>query len=77
MTNMFKYQCLFSIISITNKSYFMLDAWYLDPLEVHGVHDGALEEGDGGEVPLDQALQLQAGRGPDHSGECGVSKRCY
>ena len=54
----------------------MLKAWYLDPLEVHSVHDGSLEEGDGGEVPLDQPLQLQAGRGPDHSGECGVSKQC-
>ena len=37
---------------------------YLDPLEVHRVHDGALEEGDGGEVSLDQPLQLQARRGP-------------
>ena len=39
---------------------------YLDPLEVHRVHDGALEEGDGGEVSLDQPLQLQAWRGPGH-----------
>ena len=37
---------------------------YLDPLEVHGVHDGALEEGDGGEMSLDQPLQLQARRSP-------------
>ena len=39
---------------------------YLDPLQVHRVHDGALEEGDGGEVSLDQPLQLQAWRGPGH-----------
>ena len=37
---------------------------YLDPLEVHRVHDGALEEGDGGEVSLDQPLQLKTRRGP-------------
>ena len=33
---------------------------YLDPLQVYSVHDGALEESDGGEVSLDQTLQLQA-----------------
>ena len=36
---------------------------YLDPLQVYGVHDGALEEGDRREVTLYQTLQLQPGRG--------------
>ena len=36
---------------------------YLDSLQVYSVHDGTLEEGDRGEVPLDQSLQLQPWRG--------------
>ena len=51
------------IISVTNDN----TTWYLDPLEVDSVHDGSLEEGHGGEVSLDQTLQLQPRRGPGHS----------
>ena len=38
---------------------------YLDPLQVYGVHDGALEECHRGEVTLYQTLQLQPGRGSE------------
>ena len=48
---------------------------YLDPLEVHRVHDGALEEGDGGEVSLDQPLQLQTRRCPGRA-ELASDVRC-
>ena len=51
------------LISLTNNN----TTWYLDPLEVDSVHDGSLEEGHGGEVSLDQTLQLQPRRGPGHS----------
>lgn len=33
----------------------------LDPLQVYRVHDGALEELDGREVPLEQSLQFEVG----------------
>lgn len=36
----------------------------LHPLEVDGIHDGALEEFHGGEVPLEQSFQLQIWRLP-------------
>ena len=39
---------------------------YLDPLEVHSVHDGALEESYCGEVSLDQTLQLKPWRSSEY-----------
>jgi hypothetical protein len=36
-------------------------AIYLDPLQINGIHHGALKKLDGGGVPLQQAFQLQIG----------------
>jgi hypothetical protein len=34
---------------------------YLDPLQINGIHHGALKKLDGGGVPLQQAFQFQIG----------------
>lgn len=47
---------------------------HLDPQEVRRVHDGALEELDGGEVPLEEALQLQVRGLPAIRGQPHTSK---
>lgn len=53
---------------------------HLDSLQVYSVHDGALEESDGGEVSLDQSLQLQAwwcsAKEQDEAVPCFLYKSC-
>ena len=61
-----KYRHLFLFKIYSRNTLLLLATWYLDPLEVDSVHNGSLEEGNGGEVSLDQTLQLQPRRGPGH-----------
>lgn len=42
---------------------------YLDPLQINGIHHGALKKLDGGGVPLQQAFQLQIGFFPVSHGQ--------
>lgn len=41
---------------------------HLDPLQINGIHDSPLKEFHGGEVPLEQSLQLEIWRFPKWHG---------